>query len=41
MAENFHELTDECPCGPTTEPVVNEDGSVGWLIIHHALDGRD
>jgi hypothetical protein len=36
-------LTDgqDCPCGPTTEPVPREDGSIGWLVIHHSLDGRE
>lgn len=33
------ESTD-CPCGPIVEPVFNDDGSCGWLISHHALDGR-
>lgn len=32
---------DDCPCGPTTEPVPRDDGSMGWLIIHHSLDGRE
>jgi hypothetical protein len=36
-----HELTDECLCGPETEPVEDDDGSIGWLIIHHSLDGRE
>lgn len=37
-----HELTgDDCPCGPTTEPVPRDDGSFGWLISHHSLDGRE
>ena len=32
----------DCPCGPTTEPVVREsDGFVGWLVTHHSLDGRE
>ena len=33
--------TDECACGPTTEPVPAEDRSIGWLITHHSLDGRE
>lgn len=33
--------TDDCPCGPRAEPVTREDGSVGWVIVHHALDGRE
>ncbi len=32
---------DGCVCGPTTEPVFREDGSTGWLIVHHSLDGRE
>lgn len=37
-------LTDEgtdCPCGPTTEPVVRDDGSMGWSVGHRSLDGRE
>jgi len=36
-----HELTDDCPCGPTPEPVKCDDGSVGWVYVHHSLDGRE
>jgi hypothetical protein len=32
---------DDCVCGPTLEPVERDDGSFGWLISHHALDGRE
>lgn len=35
-----HEPGD-CVCGPRTEPVPRPDGSVGWLIVHHSLDGRE
>lgn len=31
----------DCPRGPTTQPVPREDGSMGWVIVHHALDGRE
>ncbi len=31
----------DCPCGPTTEPVKHDDGSMGWLVVHHSLDGRE
>lgn len=31
---------DDCPCGPDSEAVFRDDGSVGWVISHHALDGR-
>lgn len=30
-----------CVCGPDTRPVKNRDGSVDWLLAHHALDGRE
>lgn len=33
--------SDDCACGPLIEPVPAEDGSMGWLIVHHALDGRE
>lgn len=36
-----HEISEDCICGPTVEPVQREDGSYGWHFIHHALDGRD
>lgn len=32
---------DDCPCGPTLEPVPCEDGSMGWVVTHHSLDGRE
>jgi len=28
-------------CGPEARPATHEDGSVGWLLVHHALDGRE
>jgi hypothetical protein len=27
--------------GPTVQPVPGADGSMGWLIVHHSLDGRE
>ena len=33
--------TDDCLCGPAMEAVPREDGSMGWLITHHSLDGRE
>ena len=33
--------SDECACGPTSEPVERDDGSTGWLVTHHSLDGRE
>lgn len=35
-----HDTVGDCVCGPTTEPVVRDDGSIGWVVVHHALDGR-
>lgn len=31
----------DCPCGPSIRPIEQEDGGVGWLIVHHSLDGRE
>lgn len=31
----------DCVCGPTVEPVPRDDGSIGWVIVHHSLDGRE
>ena len=37
-----HEETgDDCPCGPRIEPVPADDGSIGWLVLHHSLDNRE
>ena len=32
---------DGCVCGPETIPVERDDGSFGWVISHHSLDGRE
>ena len=36
-----HDLIEPCPCGPAIQPVKRDDGSVGWLTVHHSLDGRE
>lgn len=36
-----HETSDDCVCGPTSNPVVRADGSYGWVVVHHSLDGRE
>ena len=36
-----HEMTDDCPCRPRSEAVDRPDGSFGWLVVHHSLDGRE
>ena len=35
--------TDEptCVCAPEVQPVRRDDGSFGWILIHHSLDGRE
>jgi len=35
-----HAVSD-CICGTTTEPCPREDGSMGWLVTHYSLDGRE
>lgn len=32
---------EACICGPDTVPVERGDGSFGWLVSHHSLDGRE
>lgn len=36
-----HEHTDECACGPTSEVVIEEGRTDGWIVTHHSLDGRE
>jgi hypothetical protein len=36
-----HDENDDCVCGTTTEPVTREDGTIGWVVTHHSLDGRE
>lgn len=36
-----HETTDSCVCGPTPEAVPRRDGSIGWVVVHHSLVGRE
>lgn len=38
-----HDIGDngECVCGPRYVPVKRADGSVGWVVTHNSLDGRD
>ena len=32
---------EDCICGPRVEAVFREDGSNGWVVLHHSLDGRE
>ena len=36
-----HAMKGDCVCGPKLESVKADDGSVGWVVVHHALDGRE
>lgn len=36
-----HTPTDDCCCGPRCEPVERQSGTMGWLYVHHSLDGRE
>ncbi len=37
-----HEATGTgCVCGPRERPVEGEDGSIGWVVVHSSLDGRE
>ena len=36
-----HDCEGDCICGPEVIPVPRDDGSMGWLISHHSLDGRE
>lgn len=36
-----HESGEDCVCGPRCEPVGRRDAGVGWLYVHHSLDGRE
>lgn len=36
-----HPSADDCVCGPENRPVEMDDGSYGWLHVHHALNGRE
>lgn len=33
--------SNNCACVPDVEPVPRTNGSMGWLITHHSLDGRE
>lgn len=31
----------DCICGPRVQAVRHDDGSIGWLLVHSSLDGRE
>jgi hypothetical protein len=41
VADLIEHTFEECPCGPSAEAAFGDDGSNGWLITHHSLDGRE
>lgn len=41
LIEHEYDEEGDCPCGPEVRPVEREDGSIAWLYVHNALDGRD
>lgn len=36
----WHPLDRACACGPTVEVIDDPRVPLGWLVTHHALDGR-
>ena len=30
-----------CICGPEIAPIKREDGSIGFVVTHYSLDGRE
>lgn len=36
-----HEIEEDCACLPETKPVERDDGSLGWVVVHNAWDGRE
>lgn len=41
LVEHDTDHGEACICGPAVEAVFRDDGSNGWLITHHSLDGRE
>lgn len=38
----YHDASGgDCVCIPRVEAVKRDDGSVGWVAVHHSLDGRE
>lgn len=36
-----HDTTGDCPCGPADHPTPHQDGTIGWITVHHSLDNRE
>lgn len=41
LGDGWDHVFVDCLCGPTTEPVEDEEGDIGWLITHMPLDDRE
>lgn len=41
LIEHLTDKDGACVCGPPLEAVIRDDGSYGWLYVHHSLDGRE
>lgn len=41
VIEHSGDPDGDCVCGPRIEPVDRDDGSMGWSVVHHSLDGRE
>lgn len=41
LNDSISHCVEDCVCGAVTEPCPRDDGSMGWLITHHSLDGRE
>ncbi len=41
LIEHDTEHGEDCICGPSVEAAFRDDGSNGWVIVHHSLDGRE
>lgn len=41
VAHDTSTTEPDCVCGPETRPVERDDGSIGWLLVHHSLNGSE
>lgn len=35
-----HDTVGDCACLPVCKPVERDDGSIGYVVVHNAWDGR-
>lgn len=41
LVEHNTNTEEGCICGPDQIPIERPDGSMGWYVLHHSLDGRE